>query len=219
MRRAARVLIVDDHPLTLEGLAIAARVAFPGSAIDYAADVGQAEAMAARHGSYGFALLDYLLPDASGFSGLFRLQHALPDTAIVMITARDDPKLAGTARMLGARGFLSKQQPLDMIARQLAAVAAGGTCFGPDAHEDAGHGDIRDRVHSLSAAQRRVLFALTDGKLNKQIAGELELTEATVKAHLSAIFRKLGVLNRTQAILCVRDVLGPERPGPESGAS
>lgn len=212
MKRIARILIVDDHPLTFEGLAIAVRTAFPESSVDYAASVGEAEALAERHGRYSVVLLDYLLPDASGFSGLFRLQHALPDAAVVMISARADPGLAGTARLLGARGFLSKQRPIDAIAKQLAEIAAGGTCFGADAREEAGHGDVRDRVRSLSAAQRRVLFALADGKLNKQIAGELDVTEATVKAHMSAIFRKLGVLNRTQAILAVRDVLGGERP-------
>ncbi|PAX06763.1 helix-turn-helix domain-containing protein [Sphingomonas lenta] len=87
-------------------------------------------------------------------------------------------------------------------------MVAGGTCFRADAENDAMLRDMRDRIESLSAAQRRVLFALADGRLNKQIAGELDITEATVKAHLSAIFRKLGVLNRTQAILAVRDMLG-----------
>lgn len=216
MTRAPSVLVVDDHPLTFEGLAIAVRAAFPGARVDYAPTIGAAEARADRRPSYSLALLDYLIPDASGFSGLFRLQHALPGVPVVMISAREDPKLAGTARLLGARGFLSKGQPLDALARQLATVASGGTCFGPDAREDAALASMRDRIRGLSAAQRRVLFALADGRLNKQIAGELDVTEATVKAHLSAIFRKLGVLNRTQAILAVRDMLGD--PTAEPGA-
>ncbi|PAX08823.1 DNA-binding response regulator [Sphingomonas lenta] len=207
--RTGRVLIVDDHPLMFEGLAIAVRAAMPGATVDCAESISAAEAIAAQRRNFRLVLLDYLLPDACGFSGLFRLQHALPGVPIVLISAKVDPKLTETARLLGACGFLSKRSTLDTLARQLASLAQGGILFECEAGANPALSAMRDRIRSLSPAQRRVLFALVNGRVNKQIARELDVTEATIKAHMSAIFRKLGVLNRTQAILAVRDLLGP----------
>jgi DNA-binding NarL/FixJ family response regulator len=206
------LLLADDHPLIREGLALAARVAMPELTIDSVGSIAEAEAAIARHKGYRLALLDLILPDARGFSGFLRLQHALGDVPIVIVSARQQPELVEAARALGAAGYLSKAQPLDETLASLRMVLAGKTVF----PAGIGHGRTetvvaRQRISELSNAQLRVLMALADGRLNKQIAGELGVTEATVKAHMTAIFRKLGVTNRTQAILAMQPLLA-DRP-------
>lgn len=208
----SRLLIADDHPLVLEALSLAVRSILPGVIIDTAGAIAEAERLAAARQDYRLVLLDLMLPDARGFSGFMRLQHVLGQVPIVIVTAHRRPELVEAARALGAAGFLSKTQPLDMLAASLGKVLAGGTVFPPPGEPgDAGVADARARIAELSAAQLRVLLALADGRLNKQIAGDLGVTEATVKAHLTAIFRKLRVDNRTQALLAVQPLLGRER--------
>lgn len=201
-----RVLIADDHPLTREGLAMAVRLAMPGIAIDSTGSIAEAEARVKRHRDYRMLLLDLLLPDARGFSGLLRLQFAMPEARIVIITAREDPKLVGIARSLGAAGFLSKCEPLDTLARHIRRIAAGEAEF-PTVPEDT-TASLRDRIAGLSEAQRRVLFAMGSGESNKRIAAALDISEATVKAHMTAIFRRLGVVNRAQALLALQSLMG-----------
>ncbi|HLZ79463.1 MAG TPA: response regulator transcription factor, partial [Sphingomonas sp.] len=157
-----------------------------------------------------------ILPDAVGFSGFLRVQHALGDVPIVIISARQQPELVEAARALGAAGYLSKAQPLDETLASLRSALAGRTVFPSDSRS--GHADAsaaRKRIAELSSAQLRVLMALADGRLNKQIAGELGVTEATIKAHMTAIFRKLGVTNRTQAILAMQPLLADRSGEPQ----
>jgi DNA-binding NarL/FixJ family response regulator len=206
----SRLLLADDHPLIREGLALAVRVAMPELTIDSVGSIAEAEAAIARNNDYRLVLLDLVLPDAHGFSGFLRLQHRLGSVPIVIVSARQRPELVEAARVLGAAGYLSKALPLDETLAALRTVFAGGTVF-PAA--SAGRKDVeidaaRSRIAALSSAQLRVLIALAGGRLNKQIAGELGVTEATIKAHLTAIFRKLGVNNRTQAILAMQPLLG-----------
>jgi DNA-binding NarL/FixJ family response regulator len=205
------LLLADDHPLIREGLALAARVAMPELTIDSVGSIGEAEATIARHRGYRLALLDLMLPDSRGFSGFLRLQHVLGDVPIVIVSAKQNPELIEAARALGAAGYLSKAQPLDETLGSLRTVLSGKTVFPPvTARPQADVSEARSRISELSGAQLRVLMALADGRLNKQIAGELGVTEATIKAHLTAIFRKLGVNNRTQAILAVQPLLAAD---------
>jgi len=205
----SRLLLADDHPLIREGFALAARVAMPDLAIDCVGSIAEAEAAIARHDGYRLVLLDLVMPDAEGFSGLLKLQHQLGAVPIVIVSARDKPELVEAARVLGAAGYLSKGLPLDETLAALRTVLAGGTVFPePSAEDEVAIGAMRTRIAALSGAQLRVMIALAGGRLNKQIAGELGVTEATIKAHLTAIFRKLGVNNRTQAILAVQSLLG-----------
>jgi DNA-binding NarL/FixJ family response regulator len=204
----SRLLLADDHPLVREGLALAARVALPELVIDNVGSIAEAEQMVSRHKGYRMALLDLVLPDARGFSGFLRLQHVLGKVPIVIISARQQPELIEAARALGAAGYLSKAQPLDELLSSLRAVLAGKTVFPRTAVSNTDASLARRRLADLSGAQLRVLMALADGRLNKQIAGELGVTEATIKAHMTAIFRKLGVNNRTQAILAMQPLLG-----------
>lgn len=202
-----RVLIADDHPLIREGLGLAARAAMPGVTVDTAGTIGEAGDALSRHGKYRLILLDFVLPDARGFSGFLQLQHQAGRIPIALISANESPTLVESARALGAAGFLYKTRPFDDLARDIRRLAEGQTCF--PAAETASEGNsLRDRIASLSSAQLRVLIALSDGRLNKQIAADLDVSEATVKAHLTAIFRKLDVGNRAQALLAVQPLLG-----------
>ncbi len=206
---SSRLLLADDHPLIREGFALAARVAMPDIEIDSVGSIAEAETAITRHGSYRLVLLDLVLPDAQGFSGFLKLQQMLGSVPIVIVSARQKPDLVEAARLLGAAGYLSKGLPLDETLSALRVVMAGGTVF-PVAlpSDDVAVGKMRSRLAALSSAQLRVLVALAGGRLNKQIAGELGVTEATIKAHLTAIFRKLGVNNRTQAILAMQPLMG-----------
>jgi DNA-binding NarL/FixJ family response regulator len=114
-----------------------------------------------------------------------------------------------TAQAVGAAGFLSKRLPLSTTVASIEIILNGGRVFPPSIASDANVDLLRERFNSLSGAQRRVLLALASGDLNKQIAADLGVSEATIKAHLSAIFRKLKVTNRTQAILLMRPLLKP----------
>lgn len=189
-------------------MAMIARAAAPGLAIDFAGSIAETERLVRCHKRYRLVLLDSLLPDTNGFSGYLHLQFALADTPIILMAAVCDLGIAATALSLGAAGFLCKTEPVDDLVAALRDIMSGGRVFPPELKTCTIGGTMRDRIATLSVAQRRVLFALADGKLNKQIAGQLDVTEATVKAHLSAIFRKLGVHNRMQAILTLQPLLG-----------
>ncbi|MGK6322142.1 response regulator [Sphingomonas sp. DT-51] len=203
--------MADDHPLTREGLSLAARAALPGTQVVTAGSIKEAVAAAERT-SFRMILLDYDVPDAHGFSGLLALQVLAPTTPIVLVTANERASLIEAARALGASGYLFKSLPLDVLVERLRSIDDGAVIFptidtaAPDLK------DLRARVESLSPAQRGVLLALADGRANKQIARDLDVTEATIKAHLTVIFRKLGVSNRAQALLAMQPMLG--RPAP-----
>jgi len=208
MVAARRLLVADDHPLISNGIQLAVHARIPNIAIDTTTTIAGARALIAAHGRYDLVLLDFRLPDARGFSGFFELQHELGDRPIAIISASDDAALVTAARAVGAAGFLSKADSLDALVGSIGALLAGDRVFPP-----VGSGaldSLQVRLATLSAAQRRVLVALVEGRLNKQIAGDLDVTEATVKAHLTAIFRKIGVQNRLQAILKMQPLLDPQ---------
>jgi len=204
-----RILVADDHPLIQQAIQLAVGARHPGNIVDLAGTVAEAEALIGRHREYRLLLLDYELPDANGFGGFFRLQHLLGRTPIAIISAHDGEQMVATAQAVGAAGFLSKRQPLESIVAAIEIILAGGRVYPPSNGGDAQVDQLRRKMDSLSGAQRRVLLALASGDLNKQIAADLGVSEATIKAHLSAIFRKLGVTNRTQAILMMRPLLQP----------
>lgn len=206
-----RILLADDHPLVREGVQMAIRSIHPDMEVDAVASVAEAEALVRGGKTYKLMLLDYRLPDADGFSGFFRMQFAMGRTPIALISAHDEASLVAAARAIGAAGFLSKSQPLDELARSVDRLLSGQTAFPANGQTpDDDVVKLQARLKSLSTAQMRVLAALARGHLNKQIAADLHLSEATIKAHLTAIFRKLEVGNRLQAILAVRPLFAPE---------
>lgn len=206
-RLGGRALVADDHPLTREGLAMAARAALPGVSIVGAGSIEEARALTQK-APFRMILLDFKLPDARGFSGLLTLQMHAPSTPIVVVTASEEPQLVEAARAVGAAGYLFKSLPLDALADRLRQVDGGQMVFPTiDMKNGSRLRDLRKRYDSLSNAQRSVLLALAGGRANKQIARDLGVTEATIKAHLTVIFRKLGVSNRAQALLAARPLI------------
>lgn len=199
-----RILVVDDHPVTREGVRLAIASRHQQCRVDICDSISAAREHLRRGSRYDLILLDYRLPDAEGLSGLFVLQTAAPGVRIAILTASVSNRLAPVAKSAGAVGFISKSQPMEEIANSIDALLNGKSVFPTDGETDPHIIDLRDRIMSLSGAQLQVMVALVHGSLNKQIGADLNLTEATVKAHLTAIFKKLGVNNRMEAVTAVQ---------------
>lgn len=209
-----RVLIVDDHPIFREALVVALRTACPGALeANHAASLSAAcEALDAGPVPE-LILLDLSMADASGLDGLLRISRLVPDVPVVVVSATEGAEAYQAVRALGAMGYLPKSLSLTELSGALSEVLAGRSWW-PDADKDGQVPDDLPHVHRLALltpAQRRVLDGLSDGLLNKQIAYDMGISEATVKAHMTAIFRKLNVTNRTQALLVMKMALDPGR--------
>jgi DNA-binding NarL/FixJ family response regulator len=194
----ARIIIADDHPLFRSALAHAVGKVWPEAAIIEASSAAEARA-ALEAGAAEALLLDLHMADSTGLSVLMDLRQDYPALPIVIVSASEEPRVAAAAAQLGAAGFIPKSASLDAMREGLAAVQGGDGWF--PASSAAGEDDDLARIASLTPAQRRILGAIRQGLLNKQIAYELAISEATVKAHITAILRKLGVNSRTQAVL------------------
>ncbi|HEX8471806.1 MAG TPA: response regulator transcription factor [Brevundimonas sp.] len=203
------VLIVDDHPLVGEAFEISVAAAYPHLEVGRVTTAAEAEMYARANASrIKLVLLDLMLPDATGFSALILLQQLLPGIPIAIVSSRADAHTVALARTFGVSAYLSKSTPVSSLVNAVGTLLRGEQVPFPEAGPATPVAvDFQQRVSTLSAAQLRVLVALADGRLNKQIAGDMNLTEGTVKQHLSAIFKKLGVGNRSQAILAARPYL------------
>jgi DNA-binding NarL/FixJ family response regulator len=195
---AARIIIADDHPLFRSALAHAVGKVWPDAAIIEASSAAEARA-ALSEGAAEALLLDLHMADSSGLSVLMDFRQDYPALPVVIVSASEEPRVATAAAQLGAAGFIPKSSSLDAMRDGLSAVRDGDGWF-PEGG-DCGADDDLARIASLTPAQRRILAGIRQGLLNKQIAYELAISEATVKAHITAILRKLGVGSRTQAVL------------------
>ncbi len=192
-----RIIIADDHPLFRSALAHAVGKVWPAATIIEASSAAEARA-ALQEGAAEALLLDLHMADSTGLGVLMDLRQDYPALPIVIVSASEEPRVAAAAAQLGAAGFIPKSASLDAMREGLGAVRDGDGWF-PEI--GAGADDDLARIASLTPAQRRILAAIRQGLLNKQIAFELAISEATVKAHITAILRKLGVNSRTQAVL------------------
>lgn len=200
------LLIADDHPLFRAALAQAVRGLSADIAVLEADSLDSARACLAAHPDIDLLLLDLNMPGSQGLMGLATLRGEFPGVAILMVSAQDDPDIVRRALAYGAAGYVPKSLDLDGIRAALDAVLAGEIWLPPvlkaaveaqpARSEDR---DISSRLSRLTPQQIRVLQLLAQGRLNKQIADTLGIQERTVKAHVSAIFERLGVRNRTQA--------------------
>lgn len=197
---AYKVLIVDDHPMCGAALAMATRAVDSGALVEQVESLGAAEAKA-RDGGFDLVLLDLMLPDVAGMGGLLLLKHMLPGATLAVVSSREDPAVIRGAAGYGAKGFIPKSASMPDMIEALRKLIAGETSFPPRMLDGADDNPGAHRLAELSAAQLRVLRAIASGRQNKQIAFELGIAEPTVKSHLAAIFRKLDVTNRTQAVL------------------
>lgn len=201
-----RVLLADDHPLFRAALTAAVRQALPGAEVMEASSLAAALSLLEQHGADTFlVLLDLKMPDCEGFAGLAALRGAYPATPVAVVSGSEDPETVRKAIAFGASGFIPKSADLSAMAEALRAIAQGDI-WAPLADLGTLEDAMPARIATLTPAQLRILVGLQKGRLNKQIAHEMGVTEATVKAHLTAIFRKLGVLNRTQAVIAARSL-------------
>jgi DNA-binding NarL/FixJ family response regulator len=198
-------IIADDHPLFRGALRQTLEAMFQGVVISEAGSLDEVTAALDRLDDVDLVLLDLNMPGVRGFSGLMFLRAQHPSVPVVVVSATED---AGTVRRcmeFGAAGFVSKSLGLASIREALSAVIAGGVWTPPGIElASNGHDDtsaLVKRLATLTPQQVRVLMMLSEGLLNKQIAYELDVSEATVKAHVSAILQKLDVDSRTQAVI------------------
>lgn len=199
------ILVADDHPLFREALRGAVVRVIPDAELYEADNADGLYAMADAHPDADLLLLDLNMPGAQGFSALVHLRGLHPQLPVVMVSAREEPAVIRRALDHGAMGFIPKSSNAELLGTALRSVLDGDRWVpeaadaaprvGPDEHE------VAARVRELTPQQFRVLQMLGSGMLNKQIGYELGVSEATIKAHMSAILRKLGATNRTQAVL------------------
>ncbi|WP_237055097.1 response regulator [Microbulbifer sediminum] len=210
-------IVADDHPLFRGALQQSIRQIFPQAELYEAHDMESLQACVTEHGDCDLLLLDLHMPGAHGFSGLAFLSGQHPQLPVMVVSANEKPEVMCRAVDHGACGFLPKSAPVDTIAEAIGKVLAGeiwlpegmsALCARQESATDA----VADVVATLTPQQFRVATMLGEGLLNKQIAYEMDVTEATVKAHLTALFRKLGVNSRTQAVLALNS-LDVEPPG------
>ncbi|MFD1331031.1 response regulator [Methylopila musalis] len=208
-----RLLIADDHPLFRTALREA--VAGEAAEIVEAGSFDDASKIL-EDDTFDLVLLDLTMPGVSGFSGLMYLRAQYPATPVVVVSANEDPTTIRRCMEFGASGFIPKTLDVEKMRDAVRVVLAGDTWTPPDldlsAPSDDGSAKLVSRLGTLTPQQVRVLMMLSQGLLNKQIAYELGVSEATVKAHVSAILAKLGVESRTQAVIAASKIEAGQWP-------
>jgi DNA-binding NarL/FixJ family response regulator len=204
--QAPWVLIADDHPLYCDALRAVVSQALPGSEIRDSQS--QDDVLRAMRGhDFDLVLLDLNLPGASGLSCLHALRKLAPTTPIVVVSAIGDPRVMQETVVAGASAFIPKSAPSKVLIHALQVIIAGGTYLPTEVVAALRQTDSPASNGELTGRQRRVLELLATGLSNKGIAREMKISEITVKAHVSAILRKLGVTNRVQAGIEARKLL------------
>lgn len=219
MPAAYKFGIADDHPLFRGALRQALEGLGEDAEILEAGDFDTTKALVAANGDLDLLLLDLSMPGASGLSGLIALRGIQPDLPTVIVSAHDDAETIRRALELGASGFISKSASMEQIRAAVQTVLAGRIAAPPDVdlgvEQDPEISDLIRRLQSLTPQQGRVLSMMAEGLLNKQIAYELGVSEATIKAHVSAVLQKLGVDSRTQAVIVLSRIgSDPLQPSP-----
>lgn len=212
------ILVADDHPLFREALKGAVARLLPGARLVESDSADALFASAEAHPEADLLLMDLNMPGAHGFSALVHLRGVQPLLPVIVVSAREEAGVVRRALEHGAAGFIPKSSSPAIIREAIAAVLEGGHWSPPQADHGDGlapeEADVAQRIRELTPQQFRVLGMLGTGLLNKQIAHALGVSEATVKAHMTAILRKLGANNRTQAVLMAgRLALDPEAAG------
>ncbi|HEY9011566.1 MAG TPA: response regulator transcription factor [Devosia sp.] len=198
-----RIIIVDDHPLFRAALRQTLSGGDPSIQVEEAGDLAGLNAALEADRDCDLVLLDLNMPGVRGFSGLLLLRAQYPDVPVVIISAVEDGSVIRRAFELGASGYLHKSVGPPEIRRAIETVLSGEVFVpeGIDIASDDDQSALMRRLSTLTPQQVRVLMMLSDGLMNKQIAYELSISEATVKAHVSAILQKLDVDSRTQAVI------------------
>ncbi|CAD2225459.1 Glycerol metabolism activator [Pseudoalteromonas sp. 3J6] len=202
----SQFLIADDHPLFREALKGALSAKFAGLEVFESADFDSTLQVLSEQEDLDILLLDLHMPGNGDLYGLIRIREDYPSLPIAVVSGSEDVNIVSKVMGYGAMGFIPKSSSSDDIANAINQILEGDTWLPTElkskvAEIESADREIAAQVASLTPQQYRVLQYLHEGLLNKQIAYELHISEATVKAHITAIFRKLGVYNRTQAVL------------------
>jgi DNA-binding NarL/FixJ family response regulator len=206
---AYRFIIVDDHPLFRDALRESLSMAFD-CVIDEAGSLDELSTLLQSNRAVDLVLLDLSMPGVQGLSGLLFLRAQFPEIPVVVCSASEEASTIRRCIEFGASGFIAKSQPAEAI-RQAVAKVLGGEVYIPsgtdlNAGNDEETSELSARLTTLTPQQLRVLMMLGEGLLNKQIAYKLSVSEATIKAHVSAILQKLGVDSRTQAVIAINKI-------------
>ena len=221
--RACRIdaaLVIDDHPLYCDALASALGRVYPDCRIGTATTLESALGRLRDGFAPDMVVLDLKLPDVTGISGFLRVKDAVGDVPILVNSALICPDLVASLMEAGAAGFVSKDVSIGVLQDALCAVRAGRRYVPAEYRTEdcASRGRAREigavgrRIADLTPQQSRIMRLIREGLPNKQIAYELSLAEATVKAHITAILRRLGVRNRTQAALLLESAVLADGP-------
>ncbi|WP_217474136.1 response regulator [Stutzerimonas stutzeri] len=211
-----KILIADDHPLFREAIQNVIRDGFPGSEIIETADLDSALAITLENDDLDLVLLDLNMPGMHGLNGLINLRNEAPTIPVVIVSAEQDKQIVLQAITYGACGFITKSSPRAQMTEAIEQILNGNVYLPSDIIRSQKAGTRRaqqneqsippELLQALTRKQLLVLERMTKGESNKQIAYNLDIAETTVKAHVSAILRKLNVHNRVQAILSAGDI-------------
>ena len=208
---AYKFIIVDDHPLFRGALSQALQASFENAHVQEAGSLDELTDRLAAGGEIDLILLDLTMPGVHGVSGLLYLRAQHPEVPVAIVSASDDPGTIRHCLDCGASGFIPKSQPVERIREAIRRIMDGEIWLPADVDLSQPVGESTElvaRLSTLTPQQVRVLMMLGEGLLNKQIAFKLNVSEATVKAHVSAILQKLGVDSRTQAVIAIKKISG-----------
>jgi DNA-binding NarL/FixJ family response regulator len=202
-----RIILADDHPLFRSALAHTLRPAFPDAEIGEVGTLGCLLDRLTFGDDVDLILLDLEMPGAQGLSGLVSLRTQFPAVPVAIVSANIATATMRQCLDFGAFGYIPKSTPSEQVRAAVQSILNGSVWLSPDYDVPAAGRDLTSRISALTPQQRRVLMLLLDGLLNKQIAFELDVSEATIKAHVSAILQKLNVDSRTQAVISMSGLL------------
>ena len=206
---ATRIVIVDDHPLFRGALAQALGSSIEASQIIEAGSLDELIALLVTDDAIDLILLDLTMPGVQGLSGLLYMRAEHPQIPVMIVSASEDATTIRRAIEFGASGYIPKSLPVDQMRLAVDQVLEGAVWTPPEidiGQTDKASGEALARLSTLTPQQVRVLMMLGEGLLNKQIAYRLSVSEATIKAHVSAILQKLGVDSRTQAVIAINKI-------------
>jgi DNA-binding NarL/FixJ family response regulator len=211
-------VVADDHPMVRDALALSLGAAFPGAQVEFAGSLGETLMAVERRPDADLVILDLDMPGMNGMAGLAQLRSSHASVPVAIVSAARSPALMRQAVEMGAAGFIPKFTPSQEITDAIRDILAGAVWL-PEVARDHQlapvEADLALRAAQLTPQQHRVLALMAQGKPNKVIAFEMQITEPTVKSHVTEILRRLGVQSRTQAVI-VAQKLGMEPPAAGS---